>query len=388
MSQPLRQAPTTHFPRSVSPLYTCALLSSNSKSDMLPQHHSSSLRPSLRPFLPFHTVGTRLRPLLPQPIQGGRGPVRLVHISRPGRLRAFPLAMPGGSRSPSLPLLFLPPSPPFPSFPFIPSPFFLCTPSSSSFPPPSDSRGSKASARQNSLATSNHHKQIATHPARPPSLTPPPLPQCLAKLQGWSAGVAVLDRFTGCDNRLCMMEVLAFYKGHTDLESVLDHASDDCHSAARASFACALYFEARGRGREAETMALPLLSAVASVDCGGDTYLRSLARIHMHHVRQGLMRDAPLQQNKRMNHRKVNGVLQLSSTPSSLSSSSSSSTSSSSLESLASLASSPSITVGKEGGMGERGLGVISVYTTVSPPVCRSPSKPALFRTALVKNSC
>lgn len=211
---------------------------------------------------------------------------------------------------------------------------------------------------------------------------------CLAKLQGWSAGVAVLDRFTGCDNRLCMMEVLAFYKGHTDLESVLDHASDDCHSAARASFACALYFEARGRGRETETMALPLLSAVASVDCGGDTYLRSLARIHMHHVRQGLMRDAPLQQNKRTNHRKVNGVLQLSSTPSSLSSSSSSSTSSSSLESLASLASLPSITVGKEGGMGKRGLGVISVYTTVSPPVCRSPSKPALFRTALVKNSC
>jgi len=177
-----------------------------------------------------------------------------------------------------------------------------------------------------------------------------------------------------------MMEVLAFYKGHTNLESVLDHASGDCHSAARASFACALFFEAKGE-REAEMLALPLLSAVASVDCGGDTYLRSLARIHLHHVRQGLSRCPPLQQNKQ---RTGDNVLHLHHISSS-SSSSSSSLASSSSESLESLASSP-----KEGGREgeEGGLGVVSVYAGISPPECRSPSKPALFRTALVRNSC
>jgi len=152
-----------------------------------------------------------------------------------------------------------------------------------------------------------------------------------------------------------MMEVLAFYKGKTSLESVLDHASGDCHSAARASFACALFFEAKGE-REAEMMALPLLSAVASVDCGGDTYLRSLARIHLCHVRQGLLlRCPPLQQNKRPGGGGVSGVIHLHDIPSSSSSSLSSSASSSS-SSLESLAMSP---LGAGGGrwVGGRGVG-------------------------------
>ncbi len=59
---------------------------------------------------------------------------------------------------------------------------------------------------------------------------------------------------------------------------MLAGASGDRHSTARASFASALYFEARGEGH----LALPLLQAVAGLDSeGGSDFLRGLARCHV-----------------------------------------------------------------------------------------------------------
>lgn len=56
---------------------------------------------------------------------------------------------------------------------------------------------------------------------------------------------------------------------------MLDAAGGDRHSAARASFAAALYHEARGEG----DLAQPLLAAVARLDVDGD--LSGLARCHL-----------------------------------------------------------------------------------------------------------
>jgi hypothetical protein len=63
---------------------------------------------------------------------------------------------------------------------------------------------------------------------------------------------------------------------------VLEGACGDRHSAARASFASALYFEARGEGH----LAVPLLTAVAELDGDGDLYLYSLARAHLGRLRR------------------------------------------------------------------------------------------------------
>lgn len=149
-----------------------------------------------------------------------------------------------------------------------------------------------------------------------------------------------------------MMSVLLLYQGKTTVEEVLEGACGDCHSAARASFACALYYEARG---QVEGMALPLLKAVADLDCGGDTYLRSLASLHLQQWRHE---------------------------PSCLSSISSIPSSSSKHQAV--VTGTPPSAAGRNQG----GLGVVSVYTHVSPPVCGLPAKPALFKTALVRNSC
>ncbi len=192
-------------------------------------------------------------------------------------------------------------------------------------------------------------------PRTDPTHSPPShiTPQCIAKLHGWAAAQQTLEAFSGYDNRLCMMEVVNLYQGKATVEEVLDCACGDCHSAARASFACALYFEARG---QVEGMALPLLQAVADLDCGGDTYLRSLAFIHLQQLRQG-------------------------------SSSSSSSSSSSPISAFKR----PDVVVAtapSAAGRNLGGLGVVSVHAQVSPPVCGSPAKPAVFRTALVQNNC
>ncbi len=57
----------------------------------------------------------------------------------------------------------------------------------------------------------------------------------------------------------------------------MEGACGDRHSAARASFASALYFEARGDSH----LALPLLRAVAKLDEDSDIYLYSLAKAHL-----------------------------------------------------------------------------------------------------------
>lgn len=180
----------------------------------------------------------------------------------------------------------------------------------------------------------------------------PSTPQCIAKLHGWAAAQQALEAFTGYDNRLCMMEVVNLYQDKATVEEVLDCACGDFHSAARASFACALYFEARG---QVERMALPLLQAVADLDCGGDTYLRSLAFIHLQQLRQG-----------------------------STSSSTSCTPTPPSKRPAAVVVGTPPSAAGRNLG----GLGVVSVHGHVSPPVCGSPAKPAVFRTALARSSC
>ena len=81
------------------------------------------------------------------------------------------------------------------------------------------------------------------------------------------------------------MQVLELYKGNATVEEVLDCACGDCHSAARASFACALYFE--GRGDKAKAFAL--LKAVVEIDSAGDTYLRNLGRVHLSELRRGML---------------------------------------------------------------------------------------------------
>ncbi|EKU22217.1 hypothetical protein NGA_0203900 [Nannochloropsis gaditana CCMP526] len=188
---------------------------------------------------------------------------------------------------------------------------------------------------------------------------------CIAKLQGWNAGLAVLDQFHGYDNRLCMMEVLALYKGKTNLESVFDCACGDPHSAARASFACALFFEAHGT-RAAEKMSLPLLHAVATVHCGGDTYLQSLARIHMRHVQDSLHSiHAHAQDGRR--------------TP--LSCGFPSSSTASTVSSPAALASPTALSTEIADEKGRK-------YDTPSVPLCSRAAKAAVLRRALVKNSC
>lgn len=62
----------------------------------------------------------------------------------------------------------------------------------------------------------------------------------------------------------------------------LEGAGGDRHSAARASFAAALFFEARGEG----TLAQTLLAAVARLDGDGDLYLYGLARSHLGRMRR------------------------------------------------------------------------------------------------------
>ena len=58
---------------------------------------------------------------------------------------------------------------------------------------------------------------------------------------------------------------------------VLDSSYGDCHAVARVSFACSLYYEARGD----ESKALELLSNVAAeARDEGDAYMRDLARCH------------------------------------------------------------------------------------------------------------
>ena len=81
------------------------------------------------------------------------------------------------------------------------------------------------------------------------------------------------------------MQVLELYKGHATVEEVLDCACGDSHSAARASFACALYFE--GRGDKATAFAL--LEAVVEVENAGDTYLHNLGRVHLSELRRGML---------------------------------------------------------------------------------------------------
>lgn len=65
---------------------------------------------------------------------------------------------------------------------------------------------------------------------------------------------------------------------------MLEYACGDCHSAARASFACALFYEAKGE----ESMSLPLLYAAADLDCGTESYMISLARVHLQQLRRRL----------------------------------------------------------------------------------------------------
>jgi hypothetical protein len=84
-----------------------------------------------------------------------------------------------------------------------------------------------------------------------------------------------------------MMQVLELFKGEATVEEVLACTCGDCHSAARASFACALFFEAKGE----ENMALPMLYAAADVENGqggGDTYMLSLARLHLRQLQRRL----------------------------------------------------------------------------------------------------
>lgn len=64
----------------------------------------------------------------------------------------------------------------------------------------------------------------------------------------------------------------------TQNKQALEAAAGDRYATARASFAAALYFEARGDGH----CALPLLRAVAKLDGdAGDGALRGLARCHL-----------------------------------------------------------------------------------------------------------
>jgi len=163
-----------------------------------------------------------------------------------------------------------------------------------------------------------------------------------------------------------MMEVLALYKGKTNLESVFDCACGDPHSAARASFACALFFEAHGT-RAAEKMSLPLLHAVATVHCGGDTYLQSLARIHMRHVQDSLHSiHAHAQDGRRT---PLSCGFPSSSTASTISSS------------PAALASPTALGTEIADEKGRK-------YDTPSVPLCSRAAKAAVLRRALVKNSC
>lgn len=113
----------------------------------------------------------------------------------------------------------------------------------------------------------------------------PLLKQSKAKLFGWNIARKCLDGFNGYDSRLCMMQVLELYKGSATVEEVLDCACGDSHSAARASFACALYFE--GRGDKATAFAL--LKAVVEVENAGDTYLHNLGRVHLSELRRGML---------------------------------------------------------------------------------------------------
>lgn len=151
--------------------------------------------------------------------------------------------------------------------------------------------------------------------------------QCIARQQGLAAARATLGAWKGYDTRLGMMDVLGLFKGETTLEQVrccgvggglvgasernatqppgvagcptshhqpthtqpnltqtthqqvLEAAAGDRYATARASFAAALYFEARGDG----PLALPLLRAVAALDgdAYGDGALRGLARCHL-----------------------------------------------------------------------------------------------------------
>lgn len=149
-------------------------------------------------------------------------------------------------------------------------------------------------------------------------------PQCDARTRGLKTAQQLLQGFRGWDKRLCMMQVLELFRGqgsveevrrlryraggmgrgdrhtHTHLhweattppphlinpppqttttttQQVLEGACGDRHSAARASFASALYFEARGDGN----LAVPLLRAVAELDGDGDLYLYALAKAHL-----------------------------------------------------------------------------------------------------------
>lgn len=70
---------------------------------------------------------------------------------------------------------------------------------------------------------------------------------------------------------------------------VLQCANGDIHATARATFACALYYEARGE----EITALPLLSALTAVEKNpleGDIY--ALAACHLRGLRHRLAIEA------------------------------------------------------------------------------------------------
>ena len=111
--------------------------------------------------------------------------------------------------------------------------------------------------------------------------------QTEARIKGWKQAQPALADFSGWDRRLCMMQVLELFKGKATVEEVLACTCGDCHSAARASFACALFFEAKGE----ENMALPMLYAAADVgngQGGGDTYMLSLARLHLRQLQRRL----------------------------------------------------------------------------------------------------
>ncbi len=69
---------------------------------------------------------------------------------------------------------------------------------------------------------------------------------------------------------------------HHPPSQVLASSLADCHASQRASFAAALYHEARGE----DDQALPLLVAVAGMAADGDVYMRELARCHLRVLRR------------------------------------------------------------------------------------------------------
>lgn len=87
-----------------------------------------------------------------------------------------------------------------------------------------------------------------------------------------------------CLVRLCPHRPRSSFEPTTIIlqTQVLSSALCDCHAAQRASFAAALYHEARGE----DDRALHLLVAVAGGASDGDVYMQELARCHLRVLRK------------------------------------------------------------------------------------------------------